>query len=602
MGNRGRFIIRLMIAFIALLPCLTIAQPVHVRLALFRGKWMEPPGQPPAVRFLSAFTNPEFSTLKSKIAAPQKELRAAVVEVLAEHGDLKEIDDLFVMDRPWDVKMPGITDSVVGRESAYRVGMLLKGQASGTFRVHVAVKQTREGVFGKPADGRAALRQAFEATLDDSKLEDVIDRELLVTIDDPVIVVFPWRQAVDFLLIALTRKPIEIEPPEPRATGNAELVPAPRAIREVPPLYPDELKKEGIGGELKLRAVIGKDGKVAGIFVTKSVHPYLDFTGVEAFKGWEFEPIVKRGKPVRAAFDYSYFFDPSSTAPGESARPAPSAVYSGELDRILAGCAAYCRKVRSAALDFVCEEKTYEVRHSLNPNMRPEDLWYTWSGVIAESAGGAQLAVETSVQVMDPDLTETETYLCDYQLVRKGEAIKEQRIILKKNGRAKPDRTELLEDKRFSMIVPMTIGPRILGGDRQPLYDFQIGRQSRISGRETSVLEAVSRPGNGEWIRKARIWVDRESFQIIKSEIEGVPIEGYEDVLRDCARLNGRPDFQMTNEYGIEKNGVMFPEKTTVQVSYEDVGRLRPISKLRMSLKYAKYKFFTVETDHEIIK
>ena len=96
--------------------------------------------------------------------------------------------------------------------------------------------------------------------------------------------------------------------------------------------------------------------------------------------------------------------------------------------------------------------------------------------------------------------------------------------------------------------------------------------------------------------------MDRQSFQILKSEIEGVPIEGYKDVLSDSIRLNGRPDFEMMNEYGVEKNGVMFPEKTTVQVEYRGIGRMPPILKLSMSLKYKKYKFFTVETDHEIIK
>ena len=78
------------------------------------------------------------------------------------------------------------------------------------------------------------------------------------------------------------------------------------------PIYPDDLKKGGIGGELKLRITIGKDGKVEDIVVMKSVHPYLDYSAVEAFKDWEFEPVVKKGKATRAAFDYSYLFDLSS--------------------------------------------------------------------------------------------------------------------------------------------------------------------------------------------------------------------------------------------------------------------------------------------------
>jgi TonB family protein len=590
------------ISFFLLVPKLIAADAIQVRIALFRGSWAEAPAQRPEVTVLSAFTNPKLSILKNQIAASGKELRTAVIEALMERGDLKEIDDLFVMDREWNGETPGIWDSVLGRESAYRIGMLLKKQDSGTISVHAAVKQTKEHVLREQKDRKIALRQAFEATRDDSRMEEIINEEILVRIDDPVIFMFPSKDGVDFLLIALTRKPVEKEPPEPEAIGHAELVPAPRAVREVQPLYPDDLKKEGIGGELKLRITIGKDGKVEGIFVTKSVHPYLDFAAVEAFKSWEFEPVVKKGRPVRAAFDYSYHFDPLG-GPTKLTESIPAvAGYGEELDRILAGCAGYCRKVKDAALDFVCEESIDETHYRLNPDIRPADLWYTWSTVVAEYSDGRRLTVAVDVQVMDPNRTEHNSYVCDYQLVRRSGAIKERRIILKENGRQTPDRTRQLEEKRFSMLVPMTICLRILDHDHQPLYDFQIEGESGVSGKKTCVLEAVSKPANGEWIRKARIWVDRQNFQILKSEIDGVPIEGYEDVLSDCVHLNGLPDFRMTNEYGVEKNGVIFPEKTTVQVEYRGVGHLRPIPKLRMSLKYRKYKFFTVETDHEIIR
>ena len=70
--------------------------------------------------------------------------------------------------------------------------------------------------------------------------------------------------------------------------------------------------------------------------------------------------------------------------------------------------------------------------------------------------------------------------------------------------------------------------------------------------------------------------MDRQSFQILKSEIEGVPIEGYEDVLSDSVHLNSHPDFQMANEYGVEETGVMFPAITTAQVGYKGIRQLIP--------------------------
>ena len=365
------------------------------------------------------------------------------------------------------------------------------------------------------------------------------------------------------------------------------------------PSYPEDLKKEGIGGELKLRLTIGKDGKVEDIVVTKSVYPYLDYTAVSAFRDGTFEPVVKDGKPVRAAFDFSYLFDPSS-GPALNLESPEIPGNRGEIDRILAGCAEYCRKLREAALYFVCQETIDEIHYQLNPDIRHADLNFTSSQILADYSNGGQLAVMTDVQIMDPNRTERNSYVCDYQLIRNAETIKEKRALLKENGRKTPDPAKLLDEKRFSILVPMTLPLRLFDHARQPLFDFRIQGTSGINGRKAWVLEAVSKSGSGEWIQKARIWVDRQSFQILKSEIEGVPIEGYEDVLSDSVRLNIQPDFQMTNEFSEERNGVMFPDKTTVQVRYRGIGR--PILKLKSTFKYNKYRFFSVETEHEIIK
>ncbi len=403
--------------------------------------------------------------------------------------------------------------------------MLLKKQDSGKVSVHVAVKKTKEGVLREEADKTKSSASGFRSDETGFEMEEIINEELLMMIDYPVIVMFPSKDGVDFLLLALTRRPVEAEPRESEPGKHVELVPAPQVVRKVAPLYPDDLKKEGIGGELKLRITIGKDGKVEDIVVMKSVHPYLDYSAVEAFKDWEFEPVVKKGKATRAAFDYSYLFDLSS-GPAMTSESPIVAGNREELDRILTGCAEYCRKRRDEALYFVCEETIDEIHYRLNPDVRRADLYFTWSQIVAESADGREvLSVAADVQVMDPNRTERKNYICDYQLIRKAGIIKERRTILKEDGRKTPDQSKLLDEKRFSMLMPMTICLRILEHDRQSLYDYRIEGESEISGKKAYVLEAKPKPGSGEWIRKARIWVDRQSFQILKSDIEGVPIE-----------------------------------------------------------------------------
>ena len=101
----------------------------------------------------------------------------------------------------------------------------------------------------------------------------------------------------------------------------------------------------------------------------------------------------------------------------------------------------------------------------------------------------------------------------------------------------------------------------------------------------------------------AKIWVDKLSYQIIKCEIDGIPIEGYEDILEEITLLNVEPDFKASYIYEFEKNGVLFPGNSKVSVYYPPfraMGRKYP--KLKIDMIYNKYKFFTVETDHIIKK
>jgi TonB family protein len=580
---------------------LQAADTIHVRLAFFKGALAQTAPRRDEIRILSALTNPEFSTLKGKVAAPKSDLRASVVEALMEVGDVGKLEDLFVLDKTWEEGTPGISDTIIGQNIAFRIAVIIERIDTETFSIHFGVKKTKEGILTAQKEGKNALRQAFEAAQDDSKMEEIINQELLVMTENPVVVQFPSRDGLGFLFIALTRRFIELDPKDLEIRADAINVPAPRVLHHVTPAYPEDLRKQGVGGELKLHLITGKGGRVEDVVVMKPVHPYLDFAAVEAFGEWAFEPVTVSGKPERAAFEYSYLFDPS----GEPLPASAASLSSDErnkLERVLAGCAGYCRKLRSESLNFVCEEVIDETHFRLDPNVRRSDLNFTWSQPVAEYADGRQIAVMGDVQVMDPNRTEKNIYVCDYQLIRKAGDIRERRIILKQNGREAPDKPKSLDEKRFSILLPMTLPLTILEPEHQPHFLFQIKGASRVLGRDAWVLGAEAGPESGEWIRKAMIWVDKRSYQVLKTEIEGMPIEGYEDVLSDSVRLNCHPDFQMTSECGVEKNGVMFPEKTTVQVRYRGVGTLRSILKLRMSFKYSKYRFFSVETDHNLIR
>jgi hypothetical protein len=165
-----------------------------------------------------------------------------------------------------------------------------------------------------------------------------------------------------------------------------------------------------------------------------------------------------------------------------------------------------------------------------------------------------------------------------------------------------PDRKKVLEEKRFTGLSSLFAPLRVIAKDRQPWFSYRIIEEDKIQGRKAYVLEALPKRGDEDQIRSARIWVDIKSFQILKCEIEGIPIDGYDDVLNDCAILNIKPIFLTTHEYRYEKNGILFPFRSKVRVAYPGIDFRGAIDKIRIDLTYDKYKFFTVETDGQVIK
>jgi len=71
----------------------------------------------------------------------------------------------------------------------------------------------------------------------------------------------------------------------------------PEAITRIPPTYPDIAREAGVDGTVLVQALVGKDGKVKDVKVTKSI-PMLDASAVAAVKQWVFKPALSNNKPV----------------------------------------------------------------------------------------------------------------------------------------------------------------------------------------------------------------------------------------------------------------------------------------------------------------
>jgi len=100
-------------------------------------------------------------------------------------------------------------------------------------------------------------------------------------------------------------------PPPPAVPQRLEVggnVQAALLINQPPPLYPLQAKRAHIEGVVKLKAVIGTDGKVRNLTAI-SGNPFLVEAALNAVKDWVYKPTILNGVPmeVNTTIDVRFF-------------------------------------------------------------------------------------------------------------------------------------------------------------------------------------------------------------------------------------------------------------------------------------------------------
>jgi hypothetical protein len=220
---------------------------------------------------------------------------------------------------------------------------------------------------------------------------------------------------------------------------------------------------------------------------------------------------------------------------------------SPELDQILKGSDEYCRKIADSVLDIVCEEKITEKVYSIRNNFM-SFISRKRSGVDPPSSRDPRVRTRSRRRVNSKN-----EYVYDYQLVRKGWEIKEQRILIKENGKKRNTKNPELKT-RFRHEY-MIMGPlALLREKRQPYHDYRIIGEKKLWGRKAIIIEAVPKQGYSFEHLGGKIWVDRENFNILKIEWNQKSIQGYK-------LLNKNVSIDFATEYKFEKNGIRFPSQ-----------------------------------------
>jgi TonB family protein len=616
MSKPFRSWIILVIAGLALAPAAAwgARQTLTVRVWLFQGTAAEAGLGPDRTEILPVSSTSEFAALRALAGSRDDDFKAAVIEALLNRQGLRTLDDLFLFKQSQREDLPFGRRVVLGRQVAYRIGLSHKVIGPALTELRVVLARTKEGVIRPEKDDRTMLRNAYEASLDEDEMTVIIDQALEIGFDDPVVVTVPHGNQPFFMVVKLTANEPESSrrsaAPTLKLPPLSNLVPSPRPADTITPVYPEELRRRGVRGKVGFLVAVDESGAVQRLQVVSPLHPYLDYAASQALWQWRFEPVLHKGKPAAAAFEYALTFSPEAFAAAplavEDAAASTDEDARQGTDGILSASAEYCRKLREAALFYVCEETIREITHGLvsaerlaEIALRPRDTTVQ----VTESADGQMTGwLVERPQIIERRRADRFGYSCDYQMIRRFGAIEERRIVLKANGRRIADRVELLEERRYAVLAPVVSALGLLAADRQPLFHFRISGDDKVSGRAALILDAVPKLGDADGVRSAKVWLEKGSGRVLRCEIEGVPLEGYDDVLGEAVMLNIRPRFLRTHEFETEHDGLLLPDRTEVRVEYPALARNRWETKAKIDLAYKDFKFFTVETGHQVIK
>jgi hypothetical protein len=249
---------------------------------------------------------------------------------------------------------------------------------------------------------------------------------------------------------------------------------------------------------------------------------------------------------------------------------------------ILQKTSEYCLRLENAALDFVCLE---EVREKI-------DL----SRDIVQTMSSPQNRSYSSGRFVIPDRWVENEYLFDYQFIRRRGKIKEQRTLLKENGRPKrePNAQPKTQVFHFENVL---FGPIwLLKKEYQKHYEYKIVDKEAVNGQDTIVLLAESRAPFRTRIHSGKIWLRARDLGVLKIEWKPESIGNYETIERRAESYGADPQIISISEYAFEKNGIYFPSRDYTEEAYI-TKKGKKFVRSKTTIVYSDYKFFTVESE-----
>ena len=204
----------------------------------------------------------------------------------------------------WDGSKSRLNGIIMIKESSYPLFFSPSMLEGGDLNLRIQISPSRN-TSGHPQSER-----------------NMLDTEMVMKVGTPYVLGFPSDGNKYFLAISVAKKETgTFQEDEYSQTGPEQDIPqTPTPIHKFIPTYPPHLKKANIGGKVILQVSLDKKGIVTQVKILKSAHPDLDGAATNAIEGWEFEPILKKNRPISAKFPVIVEFKSKSASAEEDVK------------------------------------------------------------------------------------------------------------------------------------------------------------------------------------------------------------------------------------------------------------------------------------------
>jgi len=283
----------------------------------------------------------------------------------------------------------------------------------------------------------------------------------------------------------------------------------------------------------------------------------------------------------------------------EAATPAPDPF---QLALVLKSAREYCRRLERAALDFICVEEISELvdlsRESREaPVQHAPDLSTQGSGVSGSGGYAGHMSSSRPIS-FNPRAGEKTAHarVYDYQFIRKGGKVEENRILLEKDGKKASADTPVPANKAFNYSDILLAPVQLLDDRFSEYYSYRLLGRETIDGTETWILEVAPRLTGVSRYLGAKLWLSAADSSVMRIEWDPSTFGHYEAILARAESFKAKSEVRSVSEFGVEKNGLRFPSADLTEEAYRD-GAGKLFVRARTSVVYKDHKFFTVETE-----